>query len=347
MQKDNRQNMVNVSGRERVSATLRFQDPGAIPLDIWCLGTAQLKYGDSLKKLLDGHETDFGRLRCPLDRGFFGEYGKVGYYKDLWGSTWKMLVAGITGEVVDPAVADIERATEFRPPYKQLEQGWLDDRQNIAENAKKLRNRGKFIIGGTVEVFQRMQWVRGSENLYCDLGLREPGVFALCEILTDYYMRYLDYWLDMDVDAIGFTEDWGTQISLLISPALWREMFRPVYKKLFDKIKSAGKFVFFHSDGYILDIMGDLAELGADAINSQVWCMGVEKVAAACAGKTTFWGELDRQYLLPFGTPDDIYRSAELMKKLLRVNGGGLIGQGEIGPDVPLENVRAMLECWN
>jgi len=160
-------------------------------------------------------------------------------------------------------------------------------------------------------------------------------------------MKYLDYWLDMDVDAVGFTEDWGTQISLLISPELWRAMFRPVYKKLFDKIKSAGKFVFFHTDGYILDIYPDLIELGADAINSQIWCMGVENVAEIGAGKVTFWGELDRQGFLPFGSPADVRAGAELMKKLLFVNGGGLIGQGEIGPDVPLENIKAMLSCWN
>ena len=338
---------MNMTSKERVVATLRFDNPDRIPLDIWCLQSARLKYGEALQTLLDSYETDFRRVGCPLDRGYYGEYQKVGYYKDLWGSTWKMLVAGITGEVVEPAIADIENAANFTPPYNLLEKGWRDGKETIAEKIAQHRSSGKFVIGGTVEVFQRMQWVRGSENLYYDLGLKEPGVFTLCDILTDYYMRYLDYWLDMDIDAVCFTEDWGTQISLLISPTLWRQMFRTVYKKLFDKIKSAGKFVFFHSDGYILDILGDLAELGADAVNSQVWCMGVENVAAACAGKITFWGELDRQGFLPFGSPEDVHQGAELMKKLLRVNGGGLIGQGEIGPDVPLDNVRAMLECWN
>jgi len=338
--------LVDMTSRERVITTLRFQKPDRIPLDIWCLGSARIKHGRALEELLGNYETDLRRAGCSMDRGYYGEYQRTGLYKDMWGSTWKMLVAGITGEVVEPAIDDISRAEYFRPPYEQLEKCWRDDRHKVLDTIAEHRKHGKFIIGGTVEVFQRMQWVRGSENLYCDLGQKEPGVFALCEILTEYYMRYVDYWLDLDIDAMNFTEDWGTQISLLISPQLWRSMFRPVYKKLFDKIKSAGKFAFFHSDGYILDIYGDLIELGADAINSQVWCMGVENVASIGAGKVTFWGELDRQGFLPFGTPDDIRRGAELMKTLMYKD-GGLIGQGEIGPDVSMENIRAMLECWN
>jgi len=341
-----RVDMAAMTSRERMIATLRFQNPDRLPLDIWCLGTAKIKYGGALESLLGEYETDIRRVGCSMDRGYYGEYNRTGLYTDMWGSTWKMLVAGITGEVVGPAIADISAAGDFRPPYARLEQSWIEGRQSVADAIRAHRENGKFVIGGTVEPFQRMQWVRGSENLYCDLGLREPGVFQLCGVLTDYYLRYLDYWLDMDIDAVSFTEDWGTQISLLISPALWREMFRPVYKKLFDKIKAAGKFVFFHSDGYILDIYADLIALGADAINSQVWCMGVENVAAVGAGKVTFWGELDRQGFLPFGTPGDVRRGAAKMKELLYA-GGGLIGQGEIGPDVPLENVRAMLDCWN
>jgi len=336
-----------MTSRERVTATLKFQTPDRIPMDIWCLGATRIKYGKALEDLLAQHPTDFGGASCPLDRGYYGEYMKAGVYRDLWGSSWRMQIAGVTGEVFDPAIPDIETAGDFRPPYELLEQGWKEKRESIKERIAEQRKSGKFIRGGTVEPFQRMQWLRGPENLYCDIGLQEPGVFALKDIITDYYMRYLDYWLDLDIDFVGFTEDWGTQISLLISPKMWREMFRPVYKKLFDKIKSAGKFVFFHSDGYILDIYRELADLGADAVNSQVWCMGVEKAAQAGAGRFTFWGELDRQDTLPHGTPEDIYRAAETMKRLLRVNGGGLIGQGEIGYDVPLENAKAMLECWN
>jgi uroporphyrinogen decarboxylase len=111
-------------------------------------------------------------------------------------------------------------------------------------------------------------------------------------------------------------------------------------------VKARGKYVFFHSDGCITDIYSDLIDMGVDAINSQIWCMGVEKMAERFAGKITFWGEISRQDTIPNGSPDDIAAAAEKMKKYLHKN-GGLIGQSEVGKDVPLENICAVLDCWN
>ncbi len=65
---------------------------------------------------------------------------------------------------------------------------------------------------------------------------------------------------------------------------------------------AAGKKLFMHSDGHILAIYPDLVEIGIDAVNSQIFCMGVEKLAPF-AGRITFWGEIDRQHLLAHATP--------------------------------------------
>jgi uroporphyrinogen decarboxylase len=75
-----------------------------------------------------------------------------------------------------------------------------------------------------------------------------------------------------------------------------------------------------------MDIYQDFIDMGVNAINSQLWCMGVENVADKFAGKITFWGEISRQNILPKGSPDDIRAAAEKMKKHLFINGGGLIG---------------------
>jgi len=128
---------------------------------------------------------------------------------------------------------------------------------------------------------------------------------------------------------------------------MWKNIFKPKYKKLFEVIKKAGKYIFFHSCGYILDLYDEFIELGVDAINSQVWCIGIDKVAQKCAGKITLWGEIDRQRTLAFGTPEDIYREASIMKEKFFINGGGLIGQSLAGKDVSLENIEALLKCWD
>ena len=122
-----------------------------------------------------------------------------------------------------------------------------------------------------------MQFPRGTENLYYDLGYRDENILLLRDVVVGYFEEYMKFWLEKDVDGIMFFDDWGSQRSLLISPTMWRDIFKPVYKKLIGKIKEKGKYVFFHCDGYIYDFYPEFIDLGVDAVNSQLWCMGVEK----------------------------------------------------------------------
>ena len=282
----------------------------------------------------------------PFDHGFTPEYYQVGKFTDPWGSVWTNMQAGIIGEVKEPVFADYEKMEGYEAPVAQFLTEWEEARNGIAEQIARAREVDKFVIGGWISLFERMQYLRGTEDLYCDIALEEEEMFRMIKLVMQYMRVYVKKWLEMDIDAMAFGDDWGTQISLLISPDTWRKIFKPLYKELIDMIKAAGKKVFFHSDGYILELYPEFIELGVDAINSQLWCMGVEKVAERFAGKITFWGEISRQQTLPFGTPEDIYAAADTMKRHLFRN-GGLIGQSEVGGDVSLENVEAVLTAWN
>jgi len=189
-----------------------------------------------------------------------------------------------------------------------------------------------------------MQFLRGTEALYMDLAEESDEVYELRDRLAAFYRGLAERWVKTDVDALNFSDDWGSQRALLIRPEKWREFYKPVYKELFAIARDAGKYVFFHSDGYIADIYPDLIEIGVSALNSQVWCMGLDTVAPY-AGKITFWGELDRQHLLPYGTPADIHAAARQMKETLYRN-GGLIGQCEIDHLTSLENAEAFFTAW-
>lgn len=85
-----------------------------------------------------------------------------------------------------------------------------------------------------------------------------------------------------------------------------------------------------HSDGCILDIYPHMIELGLDALNSQIFCMGIEKLEQF-RGKITFWGEIDRQHILPEGTPEQVEEAVKSVKESLWA-GGGCIAQCEFGP---------------
>ena len=141
-------------------------------------------------------------------------------------------------------------------------------------------------------------------------------------------------------------DDWGGQQSMLVSPAVWREIFKPLYTAYIDIARDAGKYMIMHSDGYITDIIPDLIELGLHAINSQVFCMGVQELGEKFAGRITFWGELDRQQLLPHGSAADIIAASRLMRHHL-YRDGGLIAQCEFGAGAKPDNVRTFFEFWD
>jgi uroporphyrinogen decarboxylase len=331
-----------MTSKERVIRTLKFEHPDKIPVNLWCLPAAKLKYGETLEKIISESEIDI--ISAPFnDPTDDPRHFQEGSYTDVWGSVWQNRQAGIIGEVKTAPLEDFSKVWEYSSPKEIL----LSGKNNIADTKLFIeQNSDKFILGGWITIFERMQFLRGTENLLIDTFIESDEFFKLCEIVEDYYTAYLDLWLETDVDGIVFADDWGTQIALLIDPESWRKLFKPIYNRLFSRAKNAGKFVFMHSDGYILDLYDDFIELGVDAINSQVWCMGLEKVAAKCNGRITNWGEICRQNILPFGSPNDVQNAINQMKKHLYVQ-GGLIGQFEAAHDMPLENIRVALNGWN
>ena len=92
---------------------------------------------------------------------------------------------------------------------------------------------------------------------------------------------------------------------------MWRELFKPLYRDYCRLIRGAGKKVFFHSDGQIAAIYEDLIEVGADAVNSQLFVMDIEELGRRFKGRFTFNGEIDRQWVLPRGTVEDVRRKPE------------------------------------
>ncbi|MEN8255152.1 MAG: uroporphyrinogen decarboxylase family protein, partial [Verrucomicrobiota bacterium] len=161
-----------------------------------------------------------------------------------------------------------------------------------------------------------------------------------------YNLKEFGLWATTDVDTLFFMDDWGAQNSLLIAPEMWRKVFKPLYKEYIDIAHDNGKKVFMHSDGNILDIIPDLIELGLDALNSQLFCMGIEEMGRRFKGQIAFWGEIDRQHILPNGTKEDVEKAVSSLKDALYAD-GGVIAQCEFGPGARPENVHTVFETWN
>ena len=108
---------------------------------------------------------------------------------------------------------------------------------------------------------------------------------------------------------------------------------------------AAGKKMGMHSDGYTLDIIPDLIDLGLDYFNTQIFCIGIDKLAQF-KGKITFHGEICRQNLLPNGSVQDISNAVRKVYDTLWDN-GGCIAQCEFGPGSKPENVYEVFRMWD
>ena len=329
-----------MNSRERVWRAVKFEHPDRIPLDLWALPGATANYGERYRELLQRYPLDMGPTgyRCPWESPAQLE---IGCWQDPWGVVWENVEAGIFAQAkVHPAASDADLLA-YQPPWELAEAGCED-----VEATLRADHSG-FAMAGFIRIFERMQWLRGMEALLLDIAEDSPLLYALRDRVHELNMRNLRRLLQFDLDAISFSDDWGSQTSLLISPAVWRKVFAPCYREMFGAAHAAGKLVFFHTDGYTFDILEDLVALGADAINCQVTCMDRAEIGRRFRARVCFWGETDRQQTMPFGTPEDVRAEVRSLVQHLSTPAGGMIGLGTAMADVPLANVEALLASWN
>jgi len=336
-----------LTGYERVKRCLEFGLPDRAPRDMWALpwvGQYARAELEALQRRFPGDFAAVGALaigdRCH------GQPNVIGNYTDDWGCLWSASEDGVIGEVKVAPLADWSALACYQPPWEIIRRGdWDGAQRACAENRSGLR---KFMKCGTsIRPFERMQFLRGSENLFFDLGEESPELFQLRDLVHEFFIEELRQWVKIDCDGLSFMDDWGGQKAMLISPAQWRRLFKPLYRDYCQMIHAAGKKVFFHSDGCIFEIYEDLVEIGIDAVNSQLFCMNIEEIGRRFKGRLTFWGEINRQQTLPFGTVADVYRDVARVRRALDDGQGGVIAHCEWGVRNPPENIAAVFEAWD
>jgi hypothetical protein len=315
-----------MTGKERMTAALTFHEFDRIPVEaLDCVGV-------------------------PLDYPgwYLGGLPNEGVsYVDGWGCRWDTAEVGVCGEVrYHPLGDDWRGLADLTPPYAILDKVDFDAPSRFARAFPE-----KLVTAmwepAMPNIFERMQHLRGTENLFLDLALGDERVIELRDKLWRYFRAQMVKWCETAVDLVHIHDDWGSQTSMLISPDLWREVFKPVYQDFVTIAKEHGKFVLFHCDGFIQPILEDLVEIGVDAVNSQIFCMPIEELADTFHHRLCFWGEIDRQYTQPFGTPDDMRAAARrLAAAFLKWGRTGFVGCGWWTMNTPEENKAAELDEW-
>jgi len=332
-----------MNSRDLVIKALNHEAVERVPRDLWRLPGLYMNRSEELNRLLAKFPKDFAgpEVRYGTGEREKGEAYRIGKYIDAWGSVWNVAEDGVIGEVKEYPLDDWSKLAEYKPPYEVLETA------DFTGVNKSCAETEKFVLAGSqARLFERIQFLRGSENVFIDLACGTKELFQLIEMVHDFEMRDIRKWAETDVDGVSFMDDWGAQSSLLISPKMWRNIFKPLYKDYCDILREHGKYAFFHSDGYIEPIYKDLIEIGVHAVNSQLFCMDIEEIGNRYRGRITFWGEIDRQHLLPFGTVEEVREGVRRVRRALDRGNGGVIAQCEWGKHDPYENIEAVYDEW-
>lgn len=244
-------------------------------------------------------------------------------WNDEWGCVWRR-IEGKTqgGEVIDPPIKSWEDLAAYRSPT-------LDDPSRYEKAAEEAeQHKDKYRLGDIAACsFNSARYLRRMEQYLLDCAAEPDMVRKLNGMVADLVFRQVDLYADIGVDGVFFCEDWGTQERLLVSPAMWRAVFRPDFERLISHAHRRGLTVWMHSCGYVRDIIPDLVELGMDVLQFDQPELHTLDFLAQFSGRVTYWCPVDIQTTLQSGDRGIIRAKARQMVDKLGGKGGGFIAK--------------------
>ena len=373
---------MTISHRDRVRKALNHEDTDRVPVDFGGGPATQIHptaYSNLLKHLgfpeenLPVSHRGEGQVVAPSEkileyfdvdvRGFYTSapdssigksLGKT-RYSDEWGVEWDksdvmhpyINVLGPLQHITEPVVADVDSIPWPIPDDPGRVRGLRDKIENLRDNTDYA-----VVLNLPNSTFALTQRVRGFVETLEDLLLNEAFAEALQERITDVICGIATLALtevgDL-IDGVSFGDDMGVQNQSYMSDELYKKMVKPHHRRFVDTLhKNTDAKVITHSDGSIRELIPDFIDIGIDVINPvQVSATGMEpeQLNRDFGNDLAFWGGIDTQHVLPFGTASDVVEAVQERRKDLGRNGGFIQASvHNIQSEVPPENIVAMFE---
>ena len=368
--------------RDRVRKALNHEDTDRVPVDFGGGPATQIHptaYSNLLKYLgfpeenLPVSHRGEGQVVAPSEkileyfdvdvRGFYtstpdSSIGKsLGStrYSDEWGVEWDksdvmhpyINVLGPLQHISEPVVADVESIPWPIPDDPGRVRGLRAKIEQARYNSDYA-----VVLNLPNSTFALTQRVRGFVETLEDLLLNEAFAEALQERITDVICDIATLALtevgDL-IDGVSFGDDMGVQNQSYMSDELYKKMVKPHHRRFVDTLhKHTDAKVITHSDGSIRELIPDFIDIGIDVINPvQVSATGMEpeRLNRDFGNDLAFWGGIDTQHVLPFGTAEDVVKAVHGRRKDLGKKGGFIQASvHNIQSEVPPENIVAMFE---
>jgi uroporphyrinogen decarboxylase len=295
--------------RERVMRAIHFEKPDRVPL--WLFNRDQ-ELGDILWLDFRVHE---GRERA----------GYHGGEKSEWGYTWRTLDDGTMGHPTEAVIRTWDDLNQYQLPT-------LNPDKRLAQLADfKRRSEGYYRLACTIITgFTTYTFLRGFEAAMMDFALESERAENLLDRIFAFEKELMTLAAESGLDGYHFGDDWGTQKDLIISPAMWRKLFKQRYRDQFEHAHDLGLHVWFHSCGNVAGILEDLHEIGVDVMNlAQPNVVDIPSVSERLRGKQCFLMPISYQTVSISGSPKDVMQEAQRLHDWLATGDGGFIGYVE------------------
>jgi uroporphyrinogen decarboxylase len=347
--------------RERVLMALNHEEPDRCPMQISFTPEFAGRLRNELNISGNSHNPHGGGNTYDLEIAL-GEdmllvsvgwancyYNEGASYIDEWGIKWKSagyetrFGNGRYTEIVEHPLANDEAIAKYQPPDPSRAGLYAEAESMIRQFKNEF-----WIVGVTVTTIFECAWaLRGLDKLMMDFITNPSLAEKILDIPCKYHLCAAKKLVEMGVDMIWIGDDVGAQSSMMISPDHWRIFFKPRIATFVATLKQINPNlkVAYHSDGVILPIIPDLIEIGIDVLNPiQPACMDPAVLKRRYGKNLCFWGSIDEQYTLPFGSPRDVANEVRTRLKTLGKGGGLIIGPTHhVQLDTPMENFWTMV----
>ncbi len=267
------------------------------------------------------------------------------YWTDAYGNIWRLDLrphALVESALKNPTLKDYK--------FPSLEECFDPDWETRAHQFIEQFKEYFLVVQYGFGPYERAWTLRGYENLLMDVSLNRGFFEELIEKIVDHQIAIVKRFLELPIDGVYFSDDWGYQQGVLIGAKRWREIMKPHIARLYQCARDAGKYVLHHSCGSIEEILPDLIEIGLDVYESvqpEAKNSNPYELKRKYGNHLTFWGGLGSQSIIPYGTPDEI--SAEVAHLCMEMgkNGGYILAPAkEIQPETPTKNAAAIVASF-
>ena len=319
-----------MTSRERVQLVLNNKKPDRLPFNFWMdrdkLEELDRRFGENFRVSHYGADV----IEAFPSQPFFAEFAKNAVGVNDGTTTW------MTKYPVE-SVAELANAAFFNPDDPALYQQVKNTRAKYPDKAVfALMVTPLDILFGTV----------GMEQLFCEFVDYADLIEELAEKISQQQCRIVEHAIHCDIDVLYLGGDiCSTKGSMMSNNQLRRFSLGPV-KKLVDLAHEAGLKVFYHTDGYVMDILPLFVEYGFDGINPLQSSVNndPEVFMKEYGDKLMVYGGMDNCFIIPDGTTADVKNHVEYLFQTLGKNGRYIASSHDIPSKVPLENIDIMVE---